>query len=67
MLGPLLEKDGGGLEVVAFEGSVLTLRLHGAFLGCPGTPYVKRQVVEPALRSALGPKVEIVYVGGKPA
>lgn len=61
VLSPLLESDGGGLEVVRFEGAVLTLRLSGALLGCPGTPYVKRGVVEPAVRSVAGPDIEIVY------
>ena len=66
LLQPLLEKDGGGVELVAFEGSVVTLRLSGAFLGCPGTSYVKRGLIEPAVRSALGPDVEIVYERATP-
>lgn len=66
LLSPLLEKDGGGIEVVAFEGSVVTLRLSGALLGCPGTPYVKRGVIEPAVHSAVGTDVEIVYERATP-
>lgn len=66
VLQPLLARDGGGLEVMAFEGSVLTLRLSGAFLGCPGTSYVKRRVIEPAVRGAVGPDVEIVYERATP-
>ena len=61
VLNPLLEKDGGTAEVVAFEDGVLTLRLTGALHGCPGTPYVKRGVIEPAIRQVAGPDVEIVY------
>jgi len=61
ILNPLLERDGGSAEVVRFEGSVLTLRLTGALHGCPGTAYVKRSVIEPAIKSAAGPDVEIVY------
>lgn len=61
VLNPLLEKDGGAAEVVAFEDDVLTLRLTGALQGCPGTPYVKRGVIEPAIRKVAGPDVEIVY------
>lgn len=66
VLRPLLERDGGSIEVAAFEGSVLTLRLAGAILGCPGTPYVKRHVIEPAIREAVGPDVEIVYERSTP-
>lgn len=61
VLNPLLAKDGGSAEVVAYEDGVLTLRLTGALLGCPGTPYVKRGVIEPAIREVAGPDVEIVY------
>ena len=61
VLNPLLEKDGGTAEVIAFEDGVVTLRLTGALHGCPGTPYVKRGVIEPAIRQAAGPDVEIVY------
>lgn len=61
VLAPLLEKDGAGISVIRFEGSVLTLRLTGALHGCPGTPYVKRGVIEPAIHAAVGRDVEIVY------
>ncbi len=61
VLSPLLEKDGSGISVVAFEDSVLTLRLSGAMPGDPGTPYVKRGVIEPAIHAAGGPDVKIVY------
>lgn len=61
MLAPLLAKDGGGLTVLRLEGTVLTLGLSGALLGCPGTPYVQRGVIEPAIHAAVGKDVEIVY------
>ena len=42
----------GTVELARFEGSVLTLRLTGSLHGCPGTAYVKRVVIEPAIKSA---------------
>ena len=66
VLAPLLERDGGGIGVAAYEGAVLTLRLSGAIAGCPGTPYIKRHVIEPAIRRAAGPDVEIVYERMRP-
>ncbi|MBZ0120754.1 MAG: NifU family protein [Sandaracinaceae bacterium] len=60
VLRPLLEVDGGDIEVVRFEGSVLVLRLTGALLADPGTAYVKRGVIEPAIRAAAG-DLEIAY------
>ncbi len=61
VLAPLLEKDGGGIALVSFEGSVVKLRIAGTLLGDPGTNYVKRSVIEPAVKAAAGPDVEIVY------
>ncbi len=61
VLAPLLERDGGGIELASFEGSVLTVRISGTLVGDPGTNYVKRSVIEPALKSAGGPDLEIVY------
>lgn len=61
VLGPLLAKDGGGIEIVRFEGSVLTLRLTGALHADPGTAYVKRGVIEPAIHAAAGDDLDIVY------
>jgi Fe-S cluster biogenesis protein NfuA len=61
VLRPLLEKDGGGIQFVRLDGSKLTLRLSGQLLGCPGTGYVKKGVIEPAIHAAAGKDVEIVY------
>ena len=61
VLAPLIEADGGEIAIARFEGSVLTLRLGGALHGCPGTPYVKRGVIEPAIHAAAGKDIEIVY------
>ena len=49
------------LEVVRFEDAVLTLRLTGTLNACPGTAYVKRGVIEPAVKKAAGAEVEVVY------
>lgn len=61
VLAPLIEADGGEIAIVRFERSVLTLRLGGMLRGCPGTEYVKRGIIEPAIRAAGGDDVEIVY------
>lgn len=61
VLAPLIEADGGEIAIARFEGSKLTLRLGGALQGCPGTDYVKRGVIEPAIHAAVGKGVEIVY------
>ncbi|MEC7521581.1 MAG: NifU family protein [Myxococcota bacterium] len=64
ILVPLLEKDGATIEIVGFEGSVLTLKLGGTLSGDPSAAYVKRGVIEPAIQHAAGRDVEIVYERG---
>lgn len=61
VLNPLLAHDGGSIELAALDDGVLTLRLTGELVGCPGTTYVKRGVIEPAVREVAGPDLEIVY------
>ncbi|MGE0788752.1 MAG: NifU family protein [Sandaracinaceae bacterium] len=64
VLSPLLGRDGGTIEVASHEGAVVTLRIGGAIVGCPGTAYIKRHVIEPAIKKAAGNGVEIVYERG---
>lgn len=66
VLNPLLEHDGGSVELAALDDGVLTLRLTGELVGCPGTNYVKQGVIEPAVREVAGPDVDIVYVRKSP-
>ncbi len=34
---PLLQMDGGGVEVLAVEDGIVRVRLHGTCSGCPST------------------------------
>ena len=63
VLAPLLRADGGKLYLVAVEANHLSLHLGGKFGGCPGTPLVVKQVIEPAVR-ALAPTVELKVTSG---
>lgn len=56
---PLVEADGGGIELVAVDGNVVTVRLTRACGGCPGAPYTRAGLIEPVLRRALGPRVVV--------
>lgn len=60
ILRPLLDADGGGIEVVSFDEKGLVLALTGAFRGDPGAPYVQQRVIRPAITKALG-DVVITY------
>lgn len=64
ILQPLLEADGGGLELIsaALSGAdddEIVLALTGAFRGDPGAPYVQSRIVRPAIAKALGRDVRI--------
>ena len=61
VLQPLIEADGGRLELLRIEQSTIVLRLTGTCEGCPGKLYTTRGVIEPLLRDALGEAVSIQY------
>lgn len=61
ILRPLLEADGGGIEIVSFDGREVVLALTGAFRGDPGSPYVQQRVIRPAIAKACGTAITIRY------
>lgn len=56
---PLVEADGGGIELVSVDRNVVTVRLTRACGGCPGAPYTRSGLIEPVLRRALGPRLVV--------
>ncbi len=56
---PLVEADGGAIQVVDASAERVVVGLAGACAGCPGRPFTVSGVIEPALRKALGPSVAI--------
>lgn len=46
----ILRRDGGDIEFVAIENTVLTVRLKGSCSGCPRAPLDLKQVVEALVR-----------------
>jgi toxin CptA len=59
----ILARDGGDLELVALEGTVVRVRLQGACTGCPRAPLDLRNVVEAAVRRRY-PAITAVVLGG---
>jgi len=63
ILQPLLEADGGGIEVLSLDVSKhpmeLVVHLTGAFRGCPSGPMIQARVLEPAFKKALGKTVRV--------
>jgi Fe-S cluster biogenesis protein NfuA len=56
---PLIEADGGQIELVAVTEARMVVRLSGTCLGCPGRPYTLRGVVERAARQHLFPDIQV--------
>jgi Fe-S cluster biogenesis protein NfuA len=57
---PLVEADGGTVELVEESAGRVVLRLGGACAGCPGLPYTRGHVIQPLLTPHLGRGVELV-------
>lgn len=62
IIGPLVQADGGQVEIVEVTDSQVRLRLSGACAGCPGAPYTKSRLIEPLLHQALGEQTKIHIV-----
>lgn len=60
---PLVQADGGELHLVSLGEDVVALHLSGACAGCPGIDLTVRDVIEPALQTAV-PSIRVVVTGG---
>jgi len=56
---PLLQADGGDIELVDIEGGVVKVRLRGACAGCPGAQMTLKMAVERRIKAQV-PEVERV-------
>ncbi|MDH5490621.1 MAG: NifU family protein [Myxococcales bacterium] len=59
LIRPLIEADGGSVEIVLASRERIVLHLGRACSGCPGVAYTTRHVIEPLIRQRLGPSIEI--------
>jgi Fe-S cluster biogenesis protein NfuA len=58
---PLVQMDGGSIELVELDGGVARVRLHGGCVSCPGTVYAIVMSIEEELRRRV-PEVEYLEV-----
>lgn len=59
---PMLQADGGDIEFVALEGTVVKVRLRGACGGCPHAAMTIKQGVEARIREIIPEITEVVKV-----
>ena len=50
---PLLERDGGGIELVSVRGAEVVVRLVAVCAGCPGASYTTETVIAPLIGSVV--------------
>jgi len=56
---PMLQRDGGDVELVSIEGGVVKVRLQGACAGCPMSQMTLRNGIERVLKDRI-PEVTAV-------
>lgn len=61
-LRPMLQADGGDIELVALEGGVVKVRLKGSCAGCPMSQMTLQMGVERALREKIPEIVRVESV-----
>jgi Fe-S cluster biogenesis protein NfuA len=59
---PMLQADGGDVELVGVEGGVVKLRLKGACAGCPVAEMTLKQGIERVLKEQIPEVKEVVAV-----
>ncbi len=59
---PLLEKDGGSIELVDLSGHKVTVKLQGRCAGCPASGVTLKHTVEDKLREFVSPEIVVESV-----
>lgn len=57
---PLVQADGGRIEVIEADDRRVVIHLSGACSGCPGQPFSIEGVITPVLKRILGEHIEVV-------
>lgn len=56
---PLLQRDGGDLEIVSYQDNVVTIRYQGACGGCPHATMGTLQFIERTLKDDFNPEISV--------
>ena len=59
---PLLQRDGGDIELVSVDNGTVKVRLQGACSGCPGAQMTLKMGIERLLREDIPELKEVIAV-----
>ena len=59
---PMLQQDGGDLEIVDIKDTLIYCRLAGACAGCAGAAQTLRMMVEGTLKDNVDPRIRVIQV-----
>ena len=62
VLRPLVEADGGAIQLVGIVDKKLVVKLTGTCAGCPGRPYTLARIIEPVAKKWLGDEIRVEAV-----
>ena len=59
---PILERDGGSIEIVDIKGELVYVRLTGACAGCAGANITLKLVVENTLKTEVADNIRVIAI-----
>lgn len=59
---PMLENDGGGMELLGIKDAKVYLRLTGACHGCPSSTQTLKYGIERQLKIDIHPEIEVINI-----
>lgn len=59
---PMLENDGGGMELLGIKNAKVYLRLTGACHGCPSSTQTLKYGIERQLKIDIHPEIEVINI-----
>lgn len=61
-IAPMIERDGGAIELIQIKDARVFIQLQGACVGCSASGSTLKYVVEKELKAAIHPDLQIVNV-----
>ncbi|MBF0484312.1 MAG: NifU family protein [Candidatus Omnitrophica bacterium] len=56
---PMLQRDGGDLNIISYENNILKIHYEGACHGCPHAAYGTLKFIEMILKEKINPDITV--------